>query len=30
VKRNGKLHTEGEATEIQLSEKLDASTFAKP
>jgi outer membrane lipoprotein-sorting protein len=30
VKRNGKLHTEGEATEIQLFEKHDASTFAKP
>jgi hypothetical protein len=30
VNRNGKLFTEGEATEIQLFEKLDASTFAKP
>jgi outer membrane lipoprotein-sorting protein len=30
VKRNGKLHVEGEATEIKLSEKLDASLFAKP
>lgn len=30
VKRNGKLHVEGEASEIKLSDKLDASTFAKP
>jgi hypothetical protein len=30
VKRNGKLFMEGEATKVELSEKLDASTFAKP
>ena len=30
VKRNGKLFMEGEATGVELSEKLDASTFAKP
>jgi hypothetical protein len=30
VKRDGKLYMEGEASEIQLSEKLDASLFAKP
>ena len=30
VKRDGKLFVEGEATELTLSEKLDASTFAKP
>lgn len=30
VKRNGKLHMEGEVTDIELSEKLDANTFAKP
>jgi hypothetical protein len=30
VKRDGKLFIEGEATEVQLSEKLDASVFAKP
>ena len=30
IKRDGKLFMEGEASEIQLSEKLDASLFAKP
>ncbi len=30
VKRAGKLFMEGEATEVKLSEKLDADTFAKP
>jgi hypothetical protein len=30
VKRAGKLYVEGEATEIELAEKLDASVFAKP
>ena len=30
VKRDGKLFVEGEATELTLSEKLDASVFAKP
>ncbi|MBN9117863.1 MAG: hypothetical protein J0I06_01620 [Planctomycetes bacterium] len=30
VKRNGKLHVEGEVTGIELSEKLDASLFEKP
>ncbi|QJW92743.1 hypothetical protein [Frigoriglobus tundricola] len=30
VKRNGKLYMEGESTDVQLAEKLDASTFAKP
>ncbi len=30
VKRNGKLFMEGEATKVELFEKLDASTFAKP
>jgi hypothetical protein len=30
VKRDGKLYIEGEASEVQLSEKLDASLFAKP
>ena len=30
VKRSGKLFLEGEATEVTLSEKLDASTFEKP
>jgi hypothetical protein len=30
VKRNGKLFMEGEATGVELFEKLDASTFAKP
>ena len=30
IKRDGKLFIEGEATEMQLSEKLDASMFAKP
>lgn len=30
VKRSGKLFLEGEASEIQLSEKLDASLFEKP
>ncbi len=30
VKRNGKLYMEGESTDVQLAEKLDDSTFAKP
>src|SRR5829696_9214057 len=30
VKRDGKLYIEYEATKIELFEKLDASTFAKP
>ena len=30
VKRDGKLFVEGEATDLQLAEKLDASVFAKP
>ena len=30
VKRDGKLFVEGEATEILLAEKLDASLFTKP
>jgi hypothetical protein len=30
VKRDGKLFVEGEATELTLEEKLDASIFAKP
>ena len=30
VKRNGKLFMEGESSEVTLSEKLDATTFAKP
>ena len=30
VKRDGKPFIDGEATEIVLSEKLDASIFAKP
>jgi len=30
VKRDGKLWVEGEATDYQLAEKLDASAFAKP
>jgi hypothetical protein len=30
VKRDGKLFLEGEATEMTLAEKLDASTFDKP
>jgi outer membrane lipoprotein-sorting protein len=30
VKRSGKLHVEGEATKIELFEKLDASLFEKP
>jgi len=30
VKRNGKLFMEGEASKVELFEKLDASTFAKP
>jgi hypothetical protein len=30
VKRDGKLFIEGEATEIMLAEKFDASVFAKP
>ncbi len=30
VKRDGKLFMEGEASEIQLSDKLDASLFTKP
>ena len=30
IKRDGKLYIEGEASEMQLSEKLDASLFAKP
>jgi hypothetical protein len=28
--RDGKLYLEGEMTEITLSDKLDAGTFAKP
>lgn len=30
VKRDGKLFMEGESTEVTLSDKLDAGTFAKP
>lgn len=30
VKRDGKLFMDGEATEVELAEKLDASVFAKP
>jgi hypothetical protein len=30
IKRDGKLYVEGEATEMQLVEKLDANLFAKP
>ena len=30
VKRNGKLYMEGESTDVQFSEKLDDSSFAKP
>ena len=30
VKRDGKLYVEGEVTEYQLGESLDASVFAKP
>lgn len=30
VKRDGKLYMEGEATEVQLAEKLDDNLFAKP
>jgi hypothetical protein len=30
IKRDGKLYLDGEASELQLSEKLDASLFTKP
>jgi hypothetical protein len=30
IKRDGKLYLEGEMTDVQLAEKLDASVFAKP
>jgi hypothetical protein len=30
TKRDGKLYLEGEVTDHQLSEKLDAGVFAKP
>jgi hypothetical protein len=30
IKRDGKLYLEGELTDCQLAEKLDASVFAKP